>query len=133
MEFPPGNWSLQPVAAEAVVEATKLSKPLDRVTSGDLASTQAGTRVNAEHASKRVMRWADRVFVPGRPLPLGEMSDSTQRSRRGNGVGMRAQGNRTQHGKPHPVVARDHQPDSREGQAGPDGVAERPVVTGEAG
>ena len=26
------------------------------------------------------------------------------------------------------VVARDHQPDAREGQAGPRGVAERPVV-----
>ena len=61
------------------------------------------------------------------------MSDSIQRLRRGMGASMRVQGNRTQHGKPHPVVARDHQPDSREGQAGPDGVAERPVVTGEAG
>ena len=115
------------------MEVTKRSKPSERVTLGDLASTQAGTRVNAEQASKRVMRWADRVFGPGRPLPLGEMSDSTQRSRRGNGAGMCAQGNRTQHGKPRRVVARDHQPDSREGQAGPDGVAERPVVTGEAG
>ncbi len=133
MKFPPGNWSLQPVAAEAVVEVMKLSKPLDRVTLGDLASTQAGTRVNAEQASKRVMRWADRVFGPGRPLPLGEMSDSTRRSRRGNGASMRVYGDRTQHGKPRRVVVRDHQPDSREGQAGPDGVAERPVVTGEAG
>jgi hypothetical protein len=29
------------------------------------------------------------------------------------GAGMRAQGNRTQHGKPCWVVARDHQPDCR--------------------
>ena len=56
------------------------------------------------------------------------MSDSIQRLRRGIGASMCAQGNRMQHGKPHPVVARDHQPDSREGQAGPDGVAERPVI-----
>ena len=33
----------------------------------------------------------------------------------------------TQHGKPHGVV-RDDQPDAREGQAGPCGVADRPVV-----
>jgi hypothetical protein len=31
------------------------------------------------------------------------------------------------------VVARDHQPDSREGQAGPVGVAEGPVVPGKPG
>jgi hypothetical protein len=36
VQLPPGNWSLQPVAAEAVVEVTKLSKPSDWVTSGDL-------------------------------------------------------------------------------------------------
>jgi len=59
---------------------------------------------------------------------LGEMNDATQGSHRGSGAGMYAQGDRWQHGKPHPVVARDHQPDSREGQAGLDGVAERPVL-----
>jgi hypothetical protein len=37
------------------------------------------------------------------------------------------QGKRTQHGKPQ-VVARDGQPDAREGQAGRHGVAERLVV-----
>ena len=104
MQFPPRNWSLQPVAAEAVVEVTKLPRPLDRVTLGDSASTQTGTLVSAEHASRRVMWWADRVFAPRRRLPLGDMSDSTQRSRRGNGASMRGQGNRTQHGKPRRVV-----------------------------
>src|SRR6201987_1316034 len=37
------------------------------------------------------------------------------------------QGKRTQHGRPHDVV-RDDQPDTREGQAGRRGVAERFVV-----
>ncbi len=52
----------------------------------------------------------------------------TQRFRRGSGDGMHARGDRTQHGKPRPVEGRDLQPDTREGQAGPGGVAERPVV-----
>jgi hypothetical protein len=44
VQVPPGNWSLQPVAIGAVVEVTKRPKPLvQRVASGDLASTQAGT------------------------------------------------------------------------------------------
>jgi hypothetical protein len=71
---------------------------------------------------------ADRIIGSGRPPSLDEMSDSIQRLRRGIGASMCAQGNRMQHGKPYPVVARDPQPDSREGQAGPDGVAERPVM-----
>jgi hypothetical protein len=37
------------------------------------------------------------------------------------------QGKRTQHGKPHCVI-RDDQPAAREGQAGRNGVAERPVL-----
>ena len=36
----------------------------------------------------------------GRPTSLGETSDSTQRLRRGIGVGMRAQGNRGNTGSP---------------------------------
>jgi len=56
VQFPPDNGSHQSVAAGAVVEVTKRSKPSERVTSGDLASTQAGTRVNAEQASKAMMR-----------------------------------------------------------------------------
>jgi hypothetical protein len=64
---------------------------------------------------------------------MGETSDSTHRSHRGIGASMCVQGSRTQHGKPCWVVARDHQLDAREGQARPGGVAERPVVTGEAG
>ena len=56
------------------------------------------------------------------------MSDPTQRSHRGNGNGMSTHGGRLQHGKPHSAEARDLQPDAREGQAGPGGVADRPAV-----
>ena len=44
------------------------------------------------------------------------------------GDGMSAQGERTQHGKPLAVGACNSQPDAREGQAGPTGVADRLVV-----
>ncbi len=71
---------------------------------------------------------ADPPEIRGRPPSLVEMSDSSQGSYRGSGVGMHVQGDRTQHGKPRRVEARDLQPDSREGQAGPVGVAEGPVV-----
>ena len=56
------------------------------------------------------------------------MSDLTQRSHRGNGNGMSIHGRYLQHGKPHSAETRDLQPDAREGQAGPGGVADRPVV-----
>ena len=55
-------------------------------------------------------------------------SDPTQRSHRGNGNGMSPNGKHTQHGKPHLVEVRDLQLESREGQAGPGGVADRLVV-----
>jgi len=51
-----------------------------------------------------------------------------RRSHRGNGNGMSTQGKRLQHEKPQSVEARDLQPDAREGQAGPTGVADRLVV-----
>src|SRR3954447_9071809 len=41
---------------------------------------------------------------------------------------MPANGDPTQHGKPQAVGVRDPQPEAREGQAGPPGVADRPVV-----
>ncbi len=56
MQVPPGDGSLQPEAVEAIVEVTKRSKPSAMVTFGDLAILQAGTRVNAEQASKMEMR-----------------------------------------------------------------------------
>ncbi len=57
-----------------------------------------------------------------------EANRSLQRFRRGSGDGMSVQGERSSHGKPPAVEARDSQPDAREGQAGPLGVAERSVV-----
>ncbi len=54
-------------------------------------------------------------------------NDQTQRSHRGNGDGMSIQGNLLQHGKPQRREARS-QPDAREGQAGPCGVADRLAV-----
>ena len=53
------------------------------------------------------------------------MSDLNQRSHRGNGNGMSTHGKRMQHEKPQAVEVRDLKPDSREGQAGPPGVADR--------
>ena len=43
------------------------------------------------------------------------------------------QGKRAQHGKPDSVVGRDDQPETREGQAGRYGVAERPVLPRNSG
>ncbi len=43
------------------------------------------------------------------------------------------QGKRAQHGKPDSVVGRDDQPETREGEAGRYGVAERPVVPRKSG
>jgi hypothetical protein len=55
--IPTRQLSLQPVAIGAVVEVTKPPKPsMQRVASGDSASRQAVTRVNAEQASK-VLMW----------------------------------------------------------------------------
>jgi len=61
------------------------------------------------------------------------VSDTTQRFRRGSGDGMHVHGDRTQHGKPNAVTARDRQPDAREGQAGLRRVAERLVVPSKPG
>lgn len=53
VKAPPGNLSLQPEVIGAAVEVTKPSKPsMERIASGDSASKQAVTRVNAEQASK---------------------------------------------------------------------------------
>lgn len=104
---------------------------------GGAASRQAVTRVNAEQASKGSAVGADPIMGRGRPSSLANretggigrpMSDLTQRSHRGKGNGMSTQGKHTQHGKPLMAEARDLQPDAREGQAGPGGVADRPVV-----
>jgi len=124
------------------VEVTKPPKPsMQRVASGDSASRQAITRVNAEQASKG-LTWEPtrrengegrRHWGTGGHTPR---SDSNQWSHRGIGDGMSAKGDRTQHGKPHSVEVRDLQPDAREGQAGPTGVTVRlavPLTPGNSG
>ena len=76
MQLPPGNWSLQPVATGAAEEVTNLSKPLvQRVASGDSASMQAGTRVNAEQAPKRAMRKPTRLNYGEGRRSVDETSD----------------------------------------------------------
>ena len=64
----------------------------------------------------------------GKAKVAGEANDAgTQRSHRGSGDGTQTQ--ETDETRETPAVAvRDRQPDAREGQAGPFGVAERFVV-----
>ena len=90
---------------------------------------QAVTRVNAEQASKRRNAGVGTTEKRGRLSSLVKPSDErTQWARRGIGDGMHVQEDHAQHGKPHLVMACDHQPELREEQAGPCGVAERLVV-----
>jgi hypothetical protein len=64
----------------------------------------------------------------GKAKVAGVVSDmSTQRSHRGNGDGTQTQEKHATREAPA-VAVRDRQPDAREGQAGPCGVAERFVV-----
>src|SRR5262249_31626313 len=104
---------------------------------GGAASRQAVTRVNAEQASKVINVGADPPLKRGRLSSLANRetggigrptSDLTQRSHRGNGNGRPTHGGSLQHGKPDLAEARDLQPESREGQAGPSGVTDRLVV-----
>ncbi len=73
------------------------------------------------------------VSFRGRPPSDGEEAASAPiRSRRGSGVGMYAEEVERNTGSPM-GEERGPQPDSREGQAGPYGVAERPVVARKLG
>ena len=70
--IPVRQMSLQPVAIGEAVEVTKQSMPsVQRVASGDPASTQAVTRVNAEQAPKESDAEADPPRPRGRPPSLG--------------------------------------------------------------
>ncbi len=74
------------------------------------------------------------VSFRGRPPSDGEEAASAPiRSRRGSGVGMHVIGKSIATREAPSVRVRDAQPDSREGQAGPYGVAERPVVARKLG
>jgi len=89
------------------MEVTISPEPLmQRVASGDSASRQAVTRVNAEQASKQLM-WepTQQRDGEGRRRGLRGANRSLPRSHRGNGDGMLAHGNRAQHGKPQAAGA----------------------------
>jgi len=111
------------------MEVTKWLKPSISVSqTGDSASVQAATRVNAEQSSKTTMRRSTRQPYRGRLIRLDE-NERSDTFRRCAGVVAAActQGKRTKHGKPQGVVS-DDQAEAREGQAGRPGVAERFVV-----
>jgi len=91
------------------------------------ASVQAATRVNAVQTSKRTMCGPTWPSYRGRLIRLGDRAKATPIRRTGVVAAACTQGKRTQHGKPQ-GVARDGQPDAREGQARRLGVAERPVL-----
>jgi hypothetical protein len=119
------------------MEVTKSPEPSRQRAAWRLGD-QAGRNVSERRAGpERYHVGADPPLTRGRPPSLANggwleyavsMSDPTQRSHRGNDDGMSGWGDPKQHGKPQAVRARDPQPDAREGQAGPRGVAERPVV-----
>jgi hypothetical protein len=68
----PTRQPLQPEATGAGMEATKCLKPSDSGSrSGDRASVQAATRMNAEHASKRSMCRPTRRPLPGKADTVG--------------------------------------------------------------
>jgi hypothetical protein len=72
----PTRQPLQPEATGAVMEVTKWLKPSECGSrTGDRASVQAATRVNAEQASKRTMCGPTRQPFRGRLIRLGETSE----------------------------------------------------------
>ena len=109
---------------------------MKRVAKGDSATMRAATNVNAEQASKPTTRKPTRL-MPGKAAIGREASDAgTDRFRRGSaryasslgsGGGTHGRGRGAQHGKPRRRRG-TRQPEAREGQAGPVGVAERPIV-----
>ena len=127
------------------MEVTKSPKP-SRQRAAWRPGDQAGRNASEPQAGlERFNVGADPPLTRGRPPSLANKdtagigrstSDPTQRSHRGNDDDMPGLGDPKQHGKPHVVRARDPQPEAREGQAGPFGVAERsvlPLTPGNAG
>ena len=86
----PTRRPLQPEATGAAKEVTNWLKPSGCVSrTGDSASVQAVTRVNAEQASKRTMRRPTRRPFRGRLIRLGyERKSYAQTLRRGSGDSM---------------------------------------------
>ena len=110
------------------MEVTKLLKPLvQRVALGDLASLQAVMRMNAVQASKKLMQELTRRNFGESGNQWERTSEQAHWSCRGSGDGMQTQGTRRNTGNPSGDRNLD-QPATRESQAGPCGVAERPTV-----
>jgi hypothetical protein len=89
--------------------------------------------VNAEQAPKDLDVGADPPSFRGRPPPLENWGSHPAKRLEpvvppGYWRWHVCRGDPTQHGKPRSVEARDLQPDSREGKAGPGGVTDRPAV-----
>jgi hypothetical protein len=108
--IPTRQLSFQPVAIETIGEVTNRSKlSMERAASGGSASGQAVTCVNAEQASKSVLLWEPTRHCHGEGRRHGLSTCSSDKwgpwSHRGNGDGMSAQGDRTQHGRPRAVAA----------------------------
>src|SRR5271166_692345 len=111
------------------MEVTKWLKPSECGSrTGDRASVQAATRVNAEQAPKRTMCRPTRRPFRGRLTRLGETSeDDAQPLRRGSGDSMYTRKAYATREAPRRGQS-EGQPEAREGQAGRPGVAERFVV-----
>jgi hypothetical protein len=110
---------------------------------GDSASRQAVTSSNAKQASKQSLRTpTQRCNGEGRrrgdqPPRLGDSKAEQPHLHGSAGVVATAcgQGEQTQHGRPTPAMDSKrpsatgrHQPDAREGQAGPGWESDRPIV-----
>jgi hypothetical protein len=110
------------------MEVTKWLKPSDSVSrTGDSASVQAATQVNAVQTSKRTSCVPTWPSYRGRLIRLDDRAKTTSIRRTGVVVAACTQGKRTQHGKPL-GVAGDGQLDARKGQARRSEVAERSVL-----
>ena len=128
MKIPPGNWFAPPGSNRSSSggnEAAEASGVEGRL--GDLASLQAVTDVNAVQAPKQVMQELTRRESGESRSRWESTSESAHRSCRGIGDGMWTKGTRRNTGNPSGERGRA-QPATRESQAGPFGVAERPVV-----
>jgi len=108
------------------MEVTKWLKPSDSVSrTGDSASVQAATQVNAVQTSKRLSCGPTWPSYRGRLVRLGDRAKTTPIRRTGVVAAACTQGKRTKHGKPRGVAG--------DGQTGrPRGTGRAPWGGGEA-
>jgi hypothetical protein len=138
----PVSGSLQPVAIGAAAEVTKPSEPSmqravlrPREQAGRNAS-ELPMRPRNFHRGSRPIPDLGKAAVAGEQ-ETGWNTPAHERSDPAIPPGYRGQhacrGGPSQHGKPPTTAARGRPPDSREGQAGSRGVAERLVVPSRPG